>query len=136
MLVGIGINSISGENKNRSDVKEINVNSSPTIENIETRNMPGIGTVLIVEFKFETKYEPGIGIITIKGSLMYKVRDPVKISEEWKNSKRLPKDVAIDILNNIFRFSLTKIVGYSNDLRLPPPIKFPVVKSAEEYTKK
>ena len=40
--------------------------------------------------------------------------------------------MALEVLNDIFRRCLVKGVDLSNELGLPPPIRFPIVKPKEQ----
>jgi len=63
--------------------------------------------------------------------LLYQTDKIKDILKEWKKNKRLPSEVVVPILNAIFRRCLSKIISLSEDLQLPPPIRFPVVKQKE-----
>ncbi len=130
-IVGFNLNSIKADVSNRVVKGELNIGSTPTITNVEKRSVMDID-VAAVSFKFETKYEPGIALITIEGELLYKTDDIKKIIKIWKDEKKLPDDTAVEVLNLIFRRCLTKAIVLSEDIGLPPPLSFPVVRSTEK----
>ena len=132
-VLGFIINEIEAK-KEQNVSKNIKINSTPTILDIEEKkmNIPGLDKVLLVKFKFDTKYEPKIGYVSLKGEIVYNTKDNKKVINDWKKDKKLDKDIAVNILNVIFRKCLTKIVSIAEDLQLPPPIRFPIVKAQEQ----
>lgn len=128
IIIGIRFTKIEGENKKVENVKEISVTSTPTIKNVEKKEMDLFGEdVITIEFEFNTKYEPNIGYVRIEGEVLAKYENSEEILKEWKKKKSLPEDISIQIINAIFRRCLTKIIGISEDLQLPPPIILPTV---------
>jgi hypothetical protein len=134
-VIGINLNSISATVKNRVIKGNLNIGSTPNIKNVEKRNVLGM-EVLAIEFGFETKYEPDIASISIEGELMYKTDDVKKILKKWKDDKKLPDDIAVDILNVIFRKCLTQSIVLSEEIGVPPPLGFPVVKPKDQKEEK
>jgi hypothetical protein len=116
---------------------EVTINSTPTILSLEKKdlNIGKVKSVLLVNFKFKTTYEPEIGEITLNGNVIFESDDIDKILKTWKDTKKLDDTIAVDVLNSIMRKCLAKVVYISDELRLPPPVRFPVVK-AKEDTKK
>jgi hypothetical protein len=108
---------------------EITVNSSPVIKNLSEKeiNVPGITSALLVEFDFNTVYEPKLGQIKISGELLFTDSNSKKIVDEWKKNKKILNDVGVPLMNAIFRRCLTKAIALSEDLQLPPPIVFPTI---------
>lgn len=129
IIIGVRFSKIEGENKKVENAREISVSSTPTIKNINKSASNLFGEdVISIEFEFNTKYEPNIGYIRIEGELLAKYDNIDEILKNWKKNKSLPEDISIQILNTIFRRCLTKIIGISEDLQLPPPIILPTVK--------
>lgn len=132
IIFGITIFSINSINKRKTNVKEISVSSTPQIKNVKEKELEGIeGRLLLIEFIFTTKYEPDIGEITMEGEILYKPKDIDEVIKYWKKNKKLPDEIAIPILNTLFRKCLTEAVNISEKLQLPPPIIFPTVKPKE-----
>jgi hypothetical protein len=50
------------------------------------------------------------------------------IAQKWNKEKKLPDDVANEVLNLIMRNCLMQGVVLARDMRLPPPIQLPTVK--------
>lgn len=139
-IIGLNINSINAEISDkmpRGNVN-ININSTPKITGIEKKdvNMIGMDDVISFSFSFETKYEPDIGKIAFTGEVLYQSLDAKNILNKWKKEKKINDELAVEILNSVFRKCLSKGVDIASELRLPPPISFPLVRTkdeAEEY---
>lgn len=112
----------------------ININSTPKIAGIEKKdvNMIGMDDVISFAFSFETKYEPDIGKIEFTGEVLYQSIDAKNILNKWKKEKKINDDLAVEVLNAVFRKCLSKGIDIAMELRLPPPISFPMVKTKEE----
>ena len=142
-IVGLNIKNLSASIEERKAIEgNINVNSSPIIIDVEKKSvgLQGVKDVISIEFKFEIEYnmekkdkkKEKIGDITIGGEVFYYTEKDKEMIEKWKKEKRLEDSIAAEILNAIFRRCLTVAIGLSNELKLPPPIKFPIVKSKEQ----
>lgn len=136
-VIGLSFKSINAHVSDKPVNVNINVNSTPRIDDIQKteREFAGLKDVLSVTFTFTTKYEPDVGEIVIKGEVLYQDAESVSIANKWKKDKRLDDQLALEVMNTLFRRCLTKIIDLSEELRLPPPVQFPVVKPAEEMKK-
>ncbi len=133
-VVGFNFKSIKAEIKKVPTGKEkIEISSSPMIKNVEKKKIDVLGKeVALIEFEFKTTYEPGIGQIVLKGEILYQTDNVGKFVKEWKEKKKLSADFAIPVLNAVFRRCLKRAIDLADDLQLPPPIRFPVVRAKEE----
>ena len=133
-IIGFNLNSIHAavDEKNAARDK-IDINSTPKIVNIEKAelNFGGIKEVLSVDFDFVIKYEPAVGEIKMDGTILYQTDDAKDLLAKWKKDKQVDGKMATEVLNSVFRNCLTKALDLSLQLRLPPPIQFPVVKQKE-----
>jgi len=128
MIVGMNIDSISAKiNKNVKMDKRLSVSNTPTITSIEKADILDMKDLLNVRFSYKTVYEPDVGEIMIEGHVLYKDNDSKKIMKKWEEKKEIDKKLAIEVLNTIFRKCLTQAIDLSLELRLPPPIQFPIV---------
>ncbi|OYT56361.1 MAG: hypothetical protein B6U68_03545 [Candidatus Aenigmarchaeota archaeon ex4484_14] len=109
--IGMRFLSISGKVKKQVKNK-ISVGSSPVIEDVEERKtgLPGLDKILAIKFAFKTKYDPDVAEIELKGELMYQTKEYEKVLKEWKKNKKL----------------------ISEELQLPPPVRFPRVTTKEK----
>ncbi|MBS3055820.1 MAG: hypothetical protein J4473_00140 [Candidatus Aenigmarchaeota archaeon] len=137
-VLGILLNEIEGKNNNKqAEGMNINVNTTPKIERIKKSEIdPNIKDVLSVEFSFATNYSPDIGEINMKGEVLYKAKNADKIVKNWDDTGKADDDMIIEILNAILRKCVTEAVSLSNQMRLPPPIRFPMVKKQDQSGKK
>jgi hypothetical protein len=135
MIIGINLNSIKAENSEKQVEGAINVNSAPSIDHVEEKQIDG-KNVLGIKFTFITSYKPEdgleVGKAEIKGEVLYQSDKNKELLDVWNKNKKLDKDVSVQILNAVFRRCLIEIIHLSAVLRLPPPIQFPVVKVPEE----
>jgi len=134
-VIGFNINAINAKVEANTERKgNVNVNSSPTITTIERKDieLPGVKDVIAVNFKFETKYDPKIGEIMLEGEVLYQSNSSKDILAKWKKEKRMDDNMAIEVLNTIFRRCLAKAIEISAELRLPPPVSFPIVKLKDQ----
>ena len=130
-VIGFNLNSIKADVENRTLKGGLDISSTPNIKKIEKRTVLDMD-VLSIGFVFETKYSPDVATITIEGELIYKTDDMKKILKTWKDEKKLHDDAAAEVLNIFFRRCLTKAIALSEDINMPPPIGFPLVKPKED----
>ena len=135
-VVGFNITSLKGETypDKRQENANININSNPRIIAVKKADIPveGIADVLSIEFKFETSYDPRVGSIVVEGELFLQTDDSDKVLELWDEKSALHESVLLDVMNTILRKSLVKVVQLADDLRLPPPVRFPMYQRADE----
>ncbi len=129
-VIGLNFTSINARIDEKKLGADVDVNSTPEIKNIAKKDirLAGVKDVLSIEFDFATKYTPDIGEIQITGEVLYQTDEAEKILEMWEG-KQLEAKMTIDVLNAVFRKCITKAVQIADDLRLPPPLTFPTVKS-------
>lgn len=133
-VIGLNLKSISANASGKNTTENISVNSTPRIDDVEKtdRDFAGLKDILRVSFTFETKYEPQIGEIVIKGEVLYQDEENNTILSKWKKDKKIDDKLAMDVINSLFRKCLTKVIELSEELRLPPPVQFPYVKPPEK----
>jgi len=133
-VIGLNLKSINANVNEEKTSGSIDVNSTPRIDNIEKsdRDFIGLKDVLKISFTFETKYEPGVGEIVMKGEVLYQSDEHASILNKWKKDKKLDDQLAFDVINALFRRCLIKVIELSGELRLPPPVQFPILKPAEK----
>ncbi len=133
-ILGINFRSINASSGEKELNENISVNSTPRIDHIEKseKEIAGFKDVLKVSFTFETKYEPSVGEIIMKGDVFYQTDNPNAVVSKWKKEKKLDDQLALEVLNMLFRKCLTRVIDLSADLRLPPPLQFPVVQPAQK----
>jgi len=81
----------------------------------------------IIEFQYTSSYG-AVGMIKIEGSLIYEGEDSRKIATEWRNSHKMPNQLASRLHTAIMHTCVPEAVVIAKDLGLPPPIPLPQVK--------
>jgi len=130
-IIGVVFNSMEARINRSKASGKIKISSKPTIKNVEKRkiSLPHIEDVLVINFEFETKYEPELGSIKFTGEVLYTEENIDEVVKEWEKKQVLKDSIAVPVLNAVFRRCLTKAIEIAEELQLPPPINFPVVKS-------
>lgn len=126
MLVGMNLTSIRAYTKDQPFPK-VNVNSAPKVVDVEEFPVADMKDVLRIKFGFVCEYSPDVGKVEIEGSVLWKDANAKDILKSWKDERKISTKVAAPILNAVFRKCLTKTIELSEELRLPPPVQFPVV---------
>jgi len=128
-VIGFNFTSIKAQSDEKNIKDSVNINSTPSIESVEKHDLAslGINEAIEIKFKFTTSYEPKVGQIEFGGQILYQVDDTKKILKQWKDGNKMDDKVALDVLNTIFRRCISKSVEVADLLRLPPPIRFPIV---------
>ena len=80
-----------------------------------------------ISFQYTTSYGV-MGLIKIEGSLLYEDKNADDILKAWKNSRKMPDEIANKIHTAIMHACIPEAVGIAKNLRLPPPIPLPQVK--------
>ena len=81
----------------------------------------------IIDFQYSASYG-AVGMIKIEGSLIYEGEDASKIANEWKNTRKMPDQLASRLHTAVMHACVPEAVGIAKDLGLPPPIPLPQVK--------
>ena len=87
-----------------------------------------------IEFQYTASYGP-VGMIKLEGSLLYENDDAKKISKEWKETRKMPNQIAGHIHTAVMHACVPEAVGIAKDLGLPPPIPLPQVKIGQDPKK-
>jgi len=127
MIIGVNLTAIEAKTNMDFIKGDISVSTAPSITNVIKKDVGDIKDVLVVNFSFGINYKPDVGSMKMEGEVLYKTKDANNIVKQWKEDNQLDPDVAVAVLNAIFRKCLIKAIDLSGELRLPPPIKFPIV---------
>lgn len=87
-----------------------------------------------IEFQYTASYGP-LGMIKLEGSLLYENDDAKKISKEWKETRKMPNEIAGPIHTAVMHACVPQAVGIAKDLGLPPPIPLPQVRLGQDSKK-
>lgn len=67
-------------------------------------------------------------MIKLEGSLIYEDDNARRIAIGWKNTRKMPNQVASQIHTAVMHGCVPEAVGIAKDLGLPPPIPLPQVR--------
>ena len=132
MIIGFGFTKLSAE-KGETAKGKIDINNNVAIKDVQEDNL-ALGkdksqNILKFIFEFTSKYEPNVGSILFEGELLY-MEEPKKAKEilnDWKKSKKLPKELMGGLLNTILTKCNVQALILSQQVNLPPPIPLPKV---------
>lgn len=133
-IVNFRIKRISGE-RNDMEVNEstnVNVSSNFLIVSMEKKKSKDIGDYLQVNFKFNVKYEPGMGTVDMDGVLWYRNKDLDKVAKEKKGKIYVQAEAMKEISTTILRDSLLEAMDITRKVRLPIPVSLPKVNVKKE----
>jgi len=85
--------------------------------------------VLKFSFEFSSEYEPKIGLISIKGHILFmeEASEVKKIMDNWKKNKTLPQDLMSHLLNTVLMRCNVKTLVLAHEVNLPPHIRLPTI---------
>ena len=135
-VIGLKFDSIDAKRKKEKLQSDMKVNTTPKIVSMKETELGAIGKkAFAIGFEITTDYNPDIAQVKITGEVLY-VNETQKdeIMTAWKKEKKLPENVGVELLNHLFRHCLLKIATISEDLQLPPPLNFPMVKPKSDST--
>jgi hypothetical protein len=135
MIIGMNFTSINAYTKDQP-TKQVKVHSAPRRVDIEEYKIIEMSDVVRVKFTFVCEYTPDVGKVNIEGQVLWKDASTKDILARWEADKKLEGKIAAPILNTIFRRCVTKTVELADELRLPPPVQFPVVVEGKDPREK
>lgn len=109
-----------GQNERPKQVRIDHNSNFTNITNIE-------GERATIEFQYTASYGP-VGVIKLEGSLVFEEKDVNKIVKGWKETRKMPDQIASQIHTAIMHACVPQAVGIAKDLGLPPPIPLPQVR--------
>jgi hypothetical protein len=137
MMTMLGFNFKEIKVSRKEGVKgKVNIKNNVAITDIKEQDL-SLGdksqNALKFFFEFTSKYEPGLGEILLAGDILFmeSTQKTKEILEEWKKSKKVPKDIMAGILNTVLSKCNIEALVLSQKVNLPPPIPMPSVKQAE-----
>lgn len=103
--------------------KQIRIDHNSTINQIYDIK----DTQATVDFNYTASYGP-VGMIKLEGTLMYEDENAKKIANDWKDTRKMPNQIASQMHTAVMHACVPEAVGIAKDLGLPPPIPLPQVK--------
>jgi hypothetical protein len=129
-IIGFSFTKVFGE-KRAPIHGQVSVNNNVAIVDVSDANitMAQSKKGVKVHFSYDSKYEPGIGILQFEGDVV--LLEDAKFAEEilasWKESKTVPKGLMMGLLNHVLERANIQALILSRDLGLPAPIPLPKV---------
>ena len=133
-VVGFNFNKIVVEKK--AEVKgKVNIKNNIAVTNVEDADVPFNKSQKALKFTFDFNsiYEPKIGNIRLTGNVLF-IGDEKKIKEitdSWKKSKSVPKDVLTGVMNVALTKCNIQALILSQVINLPAPIPLPKVQAQQ-----
>ncbi len=130
-IVGFNFDKITVE-RTKPILKGVQIKKSLAIKDVEKNELlmgKKKDEVIKFSFEFSSKYEPKIGLIELKGHVLYmdSSAEVKKIMDSWKKNKVIPQDVMSLILNTILMRCNIKTLVYAQEVNLPPHIRLPTI---------
>lgn len=130
-VIGFNFNKISVERLGSKNGKLTISNNVGIVEIAEAKVPFGNDKTKCVKvnFKFESKYEPKVAIISLEGDVLYMLpaENANSLVEAWKAKKNLSGEAIQPIMNAILSKSNIEALILSRELNLPSPIPLPKV---------
>ncbi|MFB6216249.1 MAG: hypothetical protein ABEJ72_04670 [Candidatus Aenigmatarchaeota archaeon] len=136
-VIGINIRSIEA---NREEQLEGNlqVNNSPRIVDVEEKSVGSLGKdALSIDFEYTCSYDEedgddSVAEIVMGGEVLFMTENPGEVVENWEEDQQLPNEVTVPVINSVMRKCLTRSIDLSEELQLPPPLRFPRAKEQSD----
>ena len=129
-VIAFQFNGIEGKRSNQPLKGDLKIHSTPKITEIKEVTLKSLGKkALGMKFEFKTFYTPEVGNITVDGMITFVDDKQDDILAQWKKDQSMPDDVSVEVLNALFRRCLLRVALLAEDLNLPPPLQFPLVKA-------
>jgi len=131
VLIAINFTKLSA-NRDKPAKGEVTINSNLSLTDVNVSTIKGNTqqATLTYKFKFTTNFDPKVGQIELEGDSIY--LEPAKkakeISENWKKTKKIPKEELAGVMNSILQKSHVEAILISRSVGLPPPIQLPKVR--------
>ncbi len=108
---------------NNEHPKKVRIDHNSNISHVHSEKK-GVATI---DFQYTASYG-AVGMIKMEGSLIYEGEDAGKITNEWKDTRKMPNQLASRLHTAVMHACVPEAVGIAKDLGLPPPIPLPQVK--------
>ncbi len=128
-IAGLNITNVNVKRtENFTGPYQMNCNAS--IKDIKEQELPQAkkkGLTLPVEFSAVYADENGKSLaeIIIVGDVLFLDEKNEQILKEWKDGKKIPESMTVQIMNVIMKDVLTRTIQLTDFLRLPIPLPMP-----------
>lgn len=136
-VIGINIKSIEADREDQVQ-GNLQVNNSPRIIDVQEKSVGSLGKdALSIDFEYTCSYDEeggdqGVAEIVMGGEVLFMTENPGEVVENWDENKDLPNEITVPVINSVMRKCLTRSVDLSEELQLPPPLRFPRAKEQSD----
>ncbi len=128
-IAGINISSVNVK-RNANIAGSYQVNCNTSVKEVKEQDLPQVKKkALSLPVEFSTVYsdESGKSLaeITVVGDVLFLDEKNEQILKEWKDGKKIPEELTVQIVNALMRDVLTRTIQLTDFLRLPMPIPMP-----------
>ncbi len=136
-IVNFKIRELTGEKKPGKN-KSIDVKANSGITGLTRGSQDKIGDYIEAHYTYDVEYEPGVGSLSLKGTLWYVGKDLEEEITEEDATIELPVEAIQEISTAIIQNCLLESLDIARKLQLPPPMNMPkvVVKPKQRKFKK
>jgi len=133
-VLNFRINKVSASRDDKK-VKSLEVKANSTILSMKKGKDKRIGEYLLVNFKYDVEYTPGVGEIHLHGSLWYTHPKLESVMSELKDKVELKNEAVKEISNNVIQECIVEALDLSRKIGLPAPLQLPTVSVKPEKLK-
>lgn len=113
------------------------VNNNVKLVEVNETEMTAVGKKgLVISYEFKSDYltekKVPFAEILINGDVLVVADNSAELVKNWKKDKKLPDDLNIQAVNSVLRRCITRALGLSEELNLPPPIQLPFASKRED----
>jgi hypothetical protein len=129
-IVSINYNKISSEKSRKPFKGQISIKNNVSINNVAVGEVNANQKAIIIDFSFSIMYEPGIGNVSINGSVvdLEDEKTANQIAELWGKNKRIDKELTTKVISVVLEKCTIKAITLSQDIGLPSPVPLPRLK--------
>jgi len=113
------------------------VNNNAKLVDVKEADLGNLGKKgLTISYEFKSDYvtekKVPFAEIIISGDVLVVADNTTDLVKAWKKDKKLPEDLNLQAVNAVLRRCITKALGLSEDLNLPPPVPLPFAQKKTE----
>lgn len=106
------------------------INCNANIKDVKEQELTQIkkkGLAMPLEFRvvYTSEDSKPLAEINILGDALFLDEKNEQILKEWKNERKIPEDMSLQIMNVIMRDVLTRTIQLTDFMRLPLPLPLP-----------
>lgn len=135
-VVGLTVKNVSAKRIGEY-VGPAGVNNNVRLVEVNETELTAVGKKgLTIAYEFKSDYltekKVPFAEILINGDVLVVADNSAELVKIWKKDKKLPEDLNLQAVNSVLRRCITKALGLSEDLNLPPPVPLPFASKKEE----